>query len=212
MKYIDFLKQGIELRSEGETNTVAGVIPYNTRSLPMGFEETILPTAFRKTVNDGFDVKGLLNHDSSKPLARVGNGSLKLENREDGLHFEMELNPKITYHHDLLESVRSGVVEGVSFGFQVIKDNVKKEGKKILRELQEVALKEISVGVTFPAYPDAESYVRELQEEISDKLEEDQPDEPTEQDQANESKESAKSTLQKLEEMERELQLLKLEI
>ncbi|AFG37636.1 HK97 family phage prohead protease [Spirochaeta africana] len=170
MKYYNLIKQDLELREQDDKKKIIGIIPYNSRSLPMGFREIIMPTAFNKTLGDNADVKALLNHDSSKPLARVRNGSLRLRSSDDGLIFEIDVNDQVSYQRDLYESIRSGIVNGVSFGFRVIEDDVEHKDGEVIRKLRSVDLREISVGVTFPAYESSESYVRELREELADRL------------------------------------------
>jgi len=166
--YFDIKKPTLELRQENETDTptmtIAGIIPYESRSLDLGFFEIIKPTAFNKTLSDKADVKLLQNHESMKPLARTKNDTLKLRSDNEGLHFEAVLNPNISFHRDVFETIKNGIADGVSFGFQVIKDAFRNEGGKVVRELLEVKLKEISVGVVFPAYEASEAYTREVRE------------------------------------------------
>lgn len=126
-----------------------------------GFREKIAPGAFKKTLQER-DVVLLFNHNTDMPLARTsvssGPGSLAL--REDpaaGLRADSE-PVQTSYGQDLMALTRSGVVKGMSFGFEVVKDAwTDDEGRSAdpsvgtHRTIQEVKLHEVS-AVTFPAY------------------------------------------------------------
>ena len=64
----------IELRAETSAlgkKIVEGIIPYESRSLPMwGTTETISKTAFNKTLADRATVRALCNHDENRILGR----------------------------------------------------------------------------------------------------------------------------------------------
>lgn len=147
-----------ELKEENGKRYIVGRIPYDSVSGDLGgYREIILRGAFDKTINDGADVKALLNHDDSRILGRIKNGTLKLESRGDGLYCSIELGNQ-TYANDLWESIRRDDVNTLSFGFQKIKDSWEHEpGKTSTRKLHEVKLLEVSYGVTFPAYSETNS-------------------------------------------------------
>jgi HK97 family phage prohead protease len=129
---------------------IEGVIPYNSKSVPMwGITEIIDRTAFNKTLADKAEVRAFINHDDSKILGSTKSGTLVLESTDDGLICKCEL-PNTTYADDLFEIISRGDVNAMSFGFMPIKwlDNGQ------TRTLKEVKLKEISFGVAFPAYPE----------------------------------------------------------
>ena len=158
---------------EGDKKTIVGFIPYNSRSVNMGFIEIILPSAFTKTLEDGADVKALVNHDSSKLLGRVKNGSLRLESREDGLYIECDL-PETTYANDVYTLIKDGYCSTMSFGFITIQEDIEYEGTKQIRYLKEVKLNEVSFGVPFPAYEGTISVARNIRgldlEKLSESL------------------------------------------
>lgn len=119
------------------------------------FREVIRAGAFSKTITE-FDQAALWNHDSGKPLARRSQGTLTLVEDEKGLRFTMEIGDQ-SWARDAFESIKRGDVQGMSFGFQIIKarwtmnqDETKPE-ELDLREVLEVKLYEIS-PVTFPQY------------------------------------------------------------
>lgn len=128
------------------------------------FDEVIARSAFARTLQERPDVVALVNHDSAKPIARTTNGSLRLFEDERGLGVEIE-PIATTYAADLMEAVRAGVVNAMSFGFNVKADRFEQRGGKVTRIIEDVDLHEVSV-VSFPANPatniklDARSFER----------------------------------------------------
>jgi len=158
----------IETREADGSKHVMGNIPYNSASEKIGwFTEYIQPGAFTKTLQEG-DIRCLWNHDTQKVCGRNKAQTLEFNDKEDGLHFDCTL-PDTTWATDMYESIQRGDTTGVSFGFQVVKDQwtdtqEDDDTTTTRRDLLEVKLFEVSVGVTFPAYPDSISSVatREL--------------------------------------------------
>ena len=150
--------KNLELRAEtkeGGKKFITGIIPYNSRSLPMwGTTEIIAPTAFNKTLSDGADIRALYNHDDSKLLGSTRNGTLVLDNTETGLICRVEL-PNTSYADDAFEIINRGDTKNLSFGFIPIKYEDDAKGKT--RTLTEVQLLEVSYCVAFPAYPETNS-------------------------------------------------------
>ena len=156
---------------ENGQRVIDGLIPYNSRSEWMGFYEYITPTAFNKTLADGADVRAFMNHDTSKLLGRVKNGSLRLRSEEDGLHIECDL-PKTTYAEDVYNLIRGGYNNGLSFGFTTIQDKWEQreeDGRMVdVCQLIEVRLYEVSFCVSFPAYEATDSEARNLRSILDD--------------------------------------------
>jgi HK97 family phage prohead protease len=145
------------IESEGK-RFIQGKIPYDSLSGDLGgFKEILIRGAFNKTLNDGFDVKALVNHSDGKVLGRVKNGTLKLEDRADGLICTVELGNQ-SYSNDLWESIKRDDVSTMSFGFRTIADEWKNENGKQFRMLKEAHLLEVSFGVSFPAYEETSSF------------------------------------------------------
>jgi len=152
---------------EGDGMKIGGYAAvFNSLSEPiMFFREIIQPGAFKKTLKE-HDVRAFWSHDSSKPLGRTGNETLTLSEDKRGLPFELIL-PPTTSGRDAFESIKRGDVDGMSFGFQVIKESweeLPKErqldlGVEAIRTLDEVRLLEIS-PVSFPAYEASTAEVR----------------------------------------------------
>lgn len=127
------------------------------------FRERIAPGAFGRSLADGSDVYAFWQHDSSLPLARRSNGTLRIREDAKGLAVEMDL-PQTSYGRDAAEAVRGGLVDKMSFGFSVpaggdrMTDERSDDGYPI-RELVDVNLHEVS-PVTLPAYSETELSAR----------------------------------------------------
>jgi HK97 family phage prohead protease len=117
------------------------------------FVERVRRGAFSKSLREMPDVLMLLDHDSSKPLARTGTpteiGSLRIFEDSVGLRYEA-VPLKTTYAADLALAIDAGVVRGSSMGFNVDTDDWSLSGGRSLRTLEEILLFEVS-SVTFPA-------------------------------------------------------------
>lgn len=130
-----------------------------------GFREQIAPGAFTKTLQER-DVVLLFNHNTDMPLARVSAGNLSLSQQRDGLHATAQ-PVETSYGKDLRALAEAGVVKGMSFGFEVVKDAwTDDEGRAASpatgtnRTVQEVRLHEVS-AVTFPAYENTQFSARD---------------------------------------------------
>jgi len=160
-----FVKAKIEVRElEGGKSEFVGFIPYNSRSEFMGFFEVVKPGCFTKTIQES-DIRCLFAHDIHKVLGRSKSGTLKFEDAEEGLKFYCPVSER-SYSRDLVDLIASGDVDGISFGFSCIKDNwFADEFGNETRELVEVKLIEVSLGVTFPAYSESMASTRELEDD-----------------------------------------------
>lgn len=151
----------------GEGNTLYGyAAKFDEPSEDLGgFVEVIRPGAFTSTLATA-DVRALYNHNHDHVLGRTKSGTLRLEEDEVGLRFEVDL-PDIQVARDLKVSVSRGDIDGCSFGFYCVADELHApEGDDDLpiREVLEVELIEISPAVAFPAYPSTEVDLRSLNE------------------------------------------------
>jgi len=129
-----------------------------------GFREKISPGAFDKSLESNPDIRALWDHNTSQPLARTTNGSLKVSSDKRGLRVEIDLPEGVSYADDLRQLVRSGVVNQMSFGFLVPPGGdawYKDEDGNALRTLNRIDLHEVSV-VSIPAYPDTTVALRGL--------------------------------------------------
>jgi len=146
----------MEMRAEGDGNMLTGYAAvFDSPSEPMPFIEYVKRGAFMKTLNDGADVRLLIDHEGV-PLARTKSGTLALEEDELGLRVEAELDPMNPDAARIISAMKRGDLTQMSFAFRTIKDSWSND--RMTRELREVQLYDVSV-VTFPAY---EATVAEL--------------------------------------------------
>ena len=127
-----------------------------------GVTEFVGRRAFTKTLQE-HDIRALFNHDPNLVLGRNKADTLKLHVDTKGLRASVT-PPDTQWARDLMVSVERGDVSAGSFGFQVLKDDIR-EGPDggIIRELKEVRLFDVSL-VTYPAFPgtDGTASVRSL--------------------------------------------------
>lgn len=154
LEYRDFDLVDVEVDSENRT-IVGRTVPYNSESNELRtingdkFREVILRGALSDSLVDN-DIMAFAHHNSELILGRVSAGTLKLEDREDGLYCEIEV-PETSYGNDLLVSAKRGDIKGFSFGFnQPVAKNTLRGGMR-LREISKMNLREVSV-VSSPAY------------------------------------------------------------
>jgi hypothetical protein len=125
-----------------------------------GFYEEVRKGAFTRTLTEQKErIKALWNHNSDLVIGSMRSGSLELYEDEKGLRFRLKPN-KSRAGQDAIEMVRAGDVDGVSFGFDVKKQEWDESNpNKVVRTLVDVDLWEIS-PTPFPAYPDSEVAAR----------------------------------------------------
>ena len=160
-----------------ETRRIEGVIPYNSKSEYMGYWEVLQKGCFTKTLNESKDIRCLYGHDDNQLLARTKNGSLRFEDRDDGLHFFFEA-PNTQLGNDVLTMVRDGLISGCSFGFICIKEKNEIRNNERYRIVTEARLLEVS-PCGLPCYSESEVHNRNL-EEHSEEHSDEHSDEQTE--------------------------------
>lgn len=139
-----------EIREDNKGMTISGYAAvFNSDSHPLPFTERVAPGAFKRSLQSRNEIKLLWNHDTGEPLASLRGGSLRLWEDKKGLAYEAVM-ANTTRGRDVAELIRVGVIDAMSFGFNVIKDSWDEAGNRIL---ESVRLHEISV-VSYPAYPD----------------------------------------------------------
>jgi HK97 family phage prohead protease len=163
----------IDLQIEASTDQggvphIIGIAPvYGALSADLGgFREIIEPGALDAVLASA-DVRGRFDHDVV--LARSKNGTLKLENRADGLHYDIEVNPLDVEAMSIYEKVKRGDVDGSSFMFRVPQggDAFERTADGIVRRVVQIA-ELLDVGpVVYPAYPQTTAQVRTLVQEIT---------------------------------------------
>lgn len=154
----------VEIReSEDGKRTLTGyAVKWEMKSVTMGyfkrFKEQFKRGAFTESLTND-DQLALWSHDTSKVLGRTKNGTLRLFEDEIGLRFELDL-PSTTLGNDAYETIKRGDVDGVSFGFQMQKQEWdENDVDNITRSVLKAKLLEIS-PVAFPAYPDSQVSAR----------------------------------------------------
>ena len=156
----------VEMRVEdGDESKITGhAAVFNKLSVDlMGFREKVAPGAFIESIEKS-DIRALWNHNPDYVLGRNKSGTLKLEEDKKGLAIEIS-PPDTQWARDLMETIKRGDVDQMSFAFQVVKDSWEdKDKKNPIRTLEEVNLFDVS-PVTYPAYPQTDVKVRSFLEE-----------------------------------------------
>lgn len=133
-----------------------------------GLNEVILPGAFSDSLAKS-DIRCLFDHDWSKVLGRTKAGTLRLEEDERGLKFEVEL-PNTTTAKDLAESMARGDINQCSFGFIPTEEKWNYDVDPVLRSVMSVELYEVSI-VSLPAYSDTEASLIRSKQDIKEDIE-----------------------------------------
>jgi HK97 family phage prohead protease len=152
--------EDVEVRADGDGMTFKGYAAvFNSRSEDLGgFRETIRPGAFGKSLAQTRAIKMFWNHNTDIPLGST-KSNLVLTEDARGLMAEAKL-PDTAAGRDMALLVRERIVDSMSFGFQVVKDDWSEDYAE--RELHEVRLFEVSPVTGWPAYPKTTASVREL--------------------------------------------------
>ncbi|PGX31015.1 HK97 family phage prohead protease [Bacillus anthracis] len=160
----ELLSSEIEIREvEGGLRTISGyAVKWEMKSVTMGywrrFKEQFKRGAFTDSLTQD-DQLALWSHDYSQVLGRTKNGTLRLFEDEIGLRFELDL-ADTTLGDDTYKTIKRGDVDGVSFGFQMVKEEWdESDPDNIVRSVTKAKLVEIS-PVAFPAYPDSQVSAR----------------------------------------------------
>lgn len=125
-----------------------------------GNSERIRPGAFAISLRSGRNVYALVGHDPNKVLGRRGAGTLDV--REDSTGLLVTIQPPDTQlGRDTVESIRRGDLDGMSFGFRTVREEIEHDGEQLLRSVEEAELFDVSVAA-FAAYPDTSVAVRSL--------------------------------------------------
>lgn len=160
----ELVTNGIEIREDDDGNrTLTGyAVKWDKKSHVLGywrkFREQFKKGAFVASLEND-DQRFLWSHDTSQVLGRTKNKTLRLEEDDVGLRFELDL-PNTTLGNDTYETIKRGDVDGVSFGFSMLDDEMDEPDDDLpLRTVKKAKLFEVS-AVAFPAYPDSEVSAR----------------------------------------------------
>lgn len=148
--------------SDGNPRISGLASPYGVRVTLGGswfsWDEEVKAGAWRKTIsNDAADIRSMFNHDPNQLLGRTAADTLRLEDTEDGLTYEVDINTADSGAMDTFAKVERGDVTGASVWFRVIKETWTEptEDNGLERELREIIEAELFEAgpVTFPAFP-----------------------------------------------------------
>ena len=178
MKKLEIRNYSVELRTIPESRNIAGLaIPVESRSSLLGdFYEIIRSSAVNDELIQNNDIKVYLDHNPGQGTfarSKFGNGSLSLSITERGLEFSFDA-PDTVFGDALLEGVKRGDYDSLSFGFYVGEDNwdIDDEGTYTRSILSFRGIEEISILSQLPAYPQTEVATRSLEEFKEAKAEE----------------------------------------
>ena len=168
---------GLEVRRASGVITIKGNFNYgSTATLDAGGKgrrprkERFDSHAFDFAIEDpDRDIHFLVGHSFDKPLASQLGGSLKLDDRAEGLFFEATIADEVastSHGKDALALLGAGLATGISPGFRVpdidgaqsVAEEDPDQGKALIRTVHKAVLYELSL-VTRPAYPDASAQV-----------------------------------------------------
>lgn len=129
---------------------------FNSRSVDLGgFREIIAPGAFTRTLSDGHPIFAVHHHNMAGVLGSTRSGTLKLDQDQTGLYFELML-PGTSLGQSIHELVRRGDLSSMSFSFRINgtagEEWAETSNGTIQRTLKDISLQEIST-VALPAYP-----------------------------------------------------------
>jgi uncharacterized protein len=168
----------LEVRSASNPGTSAGtLVGYasvfstkgNTFGLSSdlgGWRERVDRRAYDKVLSDpALNTAFLINHDANQVCSRVKNGTLKLATDNIGLRVCADIAPT-SYGKDLVENIRNGNLDSMSFGFTCDEDDWGEEdidGERVMvRTLRSIGtLLDVS-AVLWPAYSDTRIQAAEI--------------------------------------------------
>ena len=150
-----------------EVRTIGGTcIRYNvlsnylfTSEKRKKFQEVLVPGCFDISLGTR-DVIATVDHNDAYLLGRLGNGSLKLFPSETQIDIEL-LPANTTYGRDLIVCIERQDIQGMSFAFDVLRDEWEMVGDLPVRKVLQAELYEVSF-VAMPAYPETSVDLRSI--------------------------------------------------
>ena len=164
----EFRFNNVEYREEDDGSLILEGYPivWDTRTL-IGNEEYGFYESIDRHALDGTDMSDVplrYNHNNvTYILARVRNKSLTLTPDEKGLFMRAKLQGDVQVHRDAYNMVKSGLLDKMSFGFNVTKQTVDNRGTIPSRHVEGIGrLFDVSI-VDFPAYDATSVYARSIE-------------------------------------------------
>jgi len=176
-KRVAFTPSGLQMRKEGDNPKIEGVAIVTNQETIL-YEnadwreiEVIDPACITKEVIDDEDIKLNLLHERSTSFSRSRKreGSLVLDTREDGLHFETPI-PDCDLGQRAKALIDNGTYTGCSFEFwpqdYTVVERVGKDGKTeyVVRHTKFGKIGAITIGMD-PAYEQTSVGLREMYRE-----------------------------------------------
>ena len=150
-RFINHALQTIEPKAGEDEMIIEGkAVCFDSPSRDMGFVETISKNCIIETLDN--DVIATFNHDDSQYLGREKNGSLKLERRNDGIYYTLQL-PDTQTGRDVFKLAKRGDLSGNSFEMRVEEDQWSLNYSE--RTIEKMTLFKINPLTNAPAYPGA---------------------------------------------------------
>jgi HK97 family phage prohead protease len=173
-----------ERAAKSRSRRLRGRFPYNKKAVLSDGGRTGRPRkeqfasrAFAYNVeHKEVDIRLLVGHEFSKPLASRGAGTLDLQDGEDALTFQAIITEELqeaSWVRDFFAGYAAGLILGLSPGFRIppervapdaekVEEEDPSEGMALIRTIFQALLFELSV-VTAAAYPEAEVEARNWQ-------------------------------------------------
>ncbi len=129
------------------------------------YDEIVAEGAWAETIKSG-DIRSMKNHDTNWLLGRTKSGSLHLEDRGEGLWYDIDVNPDDPNAMSTHAQVARGDIDGSSVWFRVVGEEwtepTEKNGlERPQRRITEAMLFEVG-PVVFPAFDQTTSAARSL--------------------------------------------------
>jgi HK97 family phage prohead protease len=162
------LPSEVELReAEGGARTLSGyAVKWEQLSEKMGyffrFCERFRKGAFMDSLRDDAQ-KAYWNHNTDMVLGSTKNKTLRLNEDDVGLHFEIDI-PDTTWGEDAYKTIKRGDVDGVSFAFRMLGEEWdESDPDNVVRTVTKAKIAEVSPTPN-PAYPQSEVQARSVEE------------------------------------------------
>lgn len=161
----------VEVRAEGDDDLGIqgfGSVAEQTTTIEGYFtdwDEEVAAGAWAKTIREA-DVRSMFNHDTNQLLGRTSAGTLRLDEQDEGLWYDVDINADDPMAIGVHAKVARGDVDGSSVWFRVVRQewtypNEQNDLERPKRRILEAQLFEVG-PVTFPAFKQTTSQARSL--------------------------------------------------